>query len=307
MDIIKAVKRLGIVNQLYLGGKGKRWVSGIDITSRCNLRCKHCYWWRQKHSNELSDPQMIEFMQKLAKQGIKYVNILGGEPMLKPEVCKAAAKIFDSTVVFTNGTLGFPHIHTGVWAVSIDGTPKIHNTIRGKGVYEKFEQNVGQATNPVTAHVTISKLNYNVLPQITENMNKLGLDGINFSFYGGCKGKKGDDLLVPLNQRSKILDVVDGLRKEYGDFVLLTKRVSYYFRPEGGYYKWNSLENCPAFKEAICFTPDGKEKFYCPYGPGSECSTCGCANMPSLCALRDFDIETMKIVAKTWFNPLALK
>lgn len=82
----------------------------IEITSKCNLKCRHCY-------NE-SDAQCTTVMSlhnykmvidKLLCIGIKRVQIIGGEPFFDKKLLKA---MLDYTVgkfpfieIFTNGTL----------------------------------------------------------------------------------------------------------------------------------------------------------------------------------------------------------
>ena len=105
----------------------------VDITHKCNLKCLHCYWWKQEHPPELEDSQMIAFLKKLRAGGLRAAILYGGEPTLRPEICRAAARIFDTTLAFTNGVNGFPELENGQWILSLDG-PEIENDrIREKG------------------------------------------------------------------------------------------------------------------------------------------------------------------------------
>jgi MoaA/NifB/PqqE/SkfB family radical SAM enzyme len=56
----------------------------VDITHKCNLKCLHCYWWKQEHPPELSDEQMIAFLKKLRESGLRAAILYGGEPTLRP-------------------------------------------------------------------------------------------------------------------------------------------------------------------------------------------------------------------------------
>ena len=34
---------------------GIKTTAAIDITSSCNLKCSHCYWWKEERPAELDD------------------------------------------------------------------------------------------------------------------------------------------------------------------------------------------------------------------------------------------------------------
>ena len=61
----------------------------FDVTSRCNLRCKHCYNSNyfsstKRETNEKAD-NVITFIHT---NEINHVHILGGEPLLSEETWK---------------------------------------------------------------------------------------------------------------------------------------------------------------------------------------------------------------------------
>ncbi|MFW6194503.1 MAG: radical SAM protein [Halobacteriota archaeon] len=59
-----------------------------DITNRCNLKCKHCYWWKNYDGGgELSIEEFEEVIEEnFVKNNIVQVALTGGEPLLRPEV-----------------------------------------------------------------------------------------------------------------------------------------------------------------------------------------------------------------------------
>jgi MoaA/NifB/PqqE/SkfB family radical SAM enzyme len=87
---------------------------------------------------------------------------------------RAATRIFEATVVYTNGTVTYPGIDA-VWMVSIDGTREVHDKIRGKGVHDKVIKNIenGIYKNPIV-HITITRQNQHNLEDFLEEMN--GID-----------------------------------------------------------------------------------------------------------------------------------
>lgn len=129
----------------------------IDITSKCNLRCKHCYnsekYFKHKIS-ELSDGELIELINKLGKDGCDEINLLGGEPLLRNnilDILRTAHKYNIFISLTTNGTLINRDKYEAIFKenlvdnliFSLDGPNAIINDeIRGKGVFDKLMDNL---------------------------------------------------------------------------------------------------------------------------------------------------------------------
>ena len=74
----------------------------IDITNKCNYRCKHCYNASGENSvidNELSDMEFIEMIKNIAEAKPYNVCFCGGEPTIRLELLCMAAEILHA-----NGT-----------------------------------------------------------------------------------------------------------------------------------------------------------------------------------------------------------
>ena len=118
------------------------------ITHRCNLRCSHCYQ-DDYTAFETRDDLLRVFNQyeALLKAGAYqgYMNITGGEPLTHPDLywlLKEARRRGIVTGLLTNGTLigrreAFLLRSCGVdyVQISLDGTEKTHDAIRGKGSF----------------------------------------------------------------------------------------------------------------------------------------------------------------------------
>ena len=39
----------------------------VDVTNKCNLRCKHCYFFQQNHKNELSEEDLLKKVKEIKK------------------------------------------------------------------------------------------------------------------------------------------------------------------------------------------------------------------------------------------------
>ncbi len=120
----------------------------LQITDRCNLRCKHCYI-DNAEQNELSPGLIREILDEFElMQGVRLL-ITGGEPI--------AHRDFDSVnallpgygfrkILFTNGLLLDKKVvrtlNVDEIQFSVDGMEHGHNALRGDGTYRKVMKSI---------------------------------------------------------------------------------------------------------------------------------------------------------------------
>jgi MoaA/NifB/PqqE/SkfB family radical SAM enzyme len=270
--------------------------AAIDITHRCNLRCQHCYWWEQEHPEELSDHEMIGFMKGLRAKGLRAAILYGGEPTLRPEVCRAATRIFDATLIFTNGTNGFAELENGQWILSLDGTREINDLIRGEEVYDQVVENLWQAPRPPIVHMTITRMNQDCLDDFAGKMQELPIKGVGFSFYTPFKGSADKRFFIPLAERDRVVMQLLSLRQKYGEKIGFTRAMARQLLTDGDFFKWNSYASCPVSKRIRCFKSNGQPKS-CTYGDNADCSRCGCAAVVAYRgAFKPLDYWTVRVI-----------
>ena len=268
----------------------------IDITHKCNLKCLHCYWWKQEHPTELDDGQMMAFLKRLRANGLRAAILYGGEPTLRPEICRAAARIFDITLAFTNGVNGFPELENGQWILSLDGPKTENDRIRGEGVYQKAVENLKSAARPPIVHMTISKINQNSLERFVREMMALPVKGMGFSFVTPNRGMTDDNLFIPLTERNQLVMELLRLRKKYGEKVGFTPAMARQLLTHGVFSEWNNLSTCPVSQRVRCYRSDGQPKV-CTYGDQADCSLCGCAAVVAYRgAYKPFDYQTLRVI-----------
>ena len=115
----------------------------LDITTHCNLKCKHCLSSSGINVASLTYNEVVKIVDELKEMGVFRVKIGGGEPLLHADFWKIVdafnqAKITVSTS--TNGVLVSldPQIAKKFFekkvkvSVSIDGDREMHNYIRGQ-------------------------------------------------------------------------------------------------------------------------------------------------------------------------------
>lgn len=155
------------------------------IGEACNLRCKHCYQEHHQPVN-LKYSELLKILNQyrtfLKKKHLKgHINLTGGEPLLNPYFYKLLDefkkdKDLYTFCVLTNGTLINEEVAKKIASynplyvqVSIEGSKKTNDFIRGKGVLKKT-LNAIKYLNKYGIYTSISftanKLNYKDFPKV---------------------------------------------------------------------------------------------------------------------------------------------
>ncbi len=115
----------------------------VEITSRCNLSCKHCYQGESK-AVDLDLETFSNLTCEFEDIGGLRLIVSGGEPLLHPrfrEINQLMKNRAFRSILLTNGTLleqdfisevGFSEVQ-----ISLDGLEKGHDYLRGKGSFKK--------------------------------------------------------------------------------------------------------------------------------------------------------------------------
>lgn len=125
-----------------------------SITSQCNLHCKGCYARANHHCYDLTtgDDEMLPtnkwgaIFQEAEELGIGFILLAGGEPFLRIDVLKEAAKYKKILFpVFTNGILLGEAVddfldksRNLIPVLSIEGDEVTTDSRRGIGTYKKL-------------------------------------------------------------------------------------------------------------------------------------------------------------------------
>lgn len=179
------------------------------ITSRCNNRCSHCFYWQEldNGAGELT-PEEISTVASSLRHPV-HLSLTGGEPFLRQDVvdiCRIFHERNNCRMIglATNGylterivtacgeILRLPLESLSV-QVSLDGLEETHNRIRG--VKDGFQRAVTtiEALQRLTGHdrrfslfvsVTIQRQNINEVEQLVELLLPLGVQ-IRFALVRG--------------------------------------------------------------------------------------------------------------------------
>ena len=191
------------------------------LTERCNLRCRHCYQGRRAPHEMTADEvkheidgatEMFRAWEK--EHGIRVVpsvHFTGGEPLLYKELWEVIAYsrgMGYGVAMMTNGSLiekgaarKASQLGVSDIQISLEGPPELHDSIRGKGSFNRMARGVEQlvqANNRVSANATLSRLNVNQIKETTEIARNMGFYGIGFSRVVPCGRGKSllNDLLT---------------------------------------------------------------------------------------------------------------
>lgn len=146
----------------------------LQITRNCNLRCYFCgQWGKNGFFSDASGKEMtladwenviFQLIRYREKTGISpFVMLWGGEPLVSPyfdQIAGLLQKEGFHVGMVTNGVLLERHMETVNQCVqkvfvSLDGTQKLHDSIRGRGVFEKVLENIRQLTKPKITIMTV--------------------------------------------------------------------------------------------------------------------------------------------------------
>lgn len=192
---------------------------GFKLTNRCNLKCRHCPFWRGSKLEELSFKRVKEIIKVLHNDGVRIIIFEGGEPFIWKDkkwdigdVIDFAKQYFFIVGITTNGTIDLSKADPDIIFVSIDGLKKTHDKIRGE-VFDKVIKNIenNQYNKRIIANICISKTNHKEIPALIKFIDSK-VFGITIQFFYPYPNT--EDLRISQKYRKEILEKIINLKKE---------------------------------------------------------------------------------------------
>lgn len=155
----------------------------IEITSRCNERCIHCYIPHENKKSDIEPELFYNILNQCKKMGVMDITLSGGEPMLHPNFLSFLheAKINDfSVTVLSNLTFLTEEIISEMKSICLSGVqvslysmdPIIHDTItKVPGSFEKTKQAIKKLLEnniPVQISCPTMKQNKDSYPEVAK-------------------------------------------------------------------------------------------------------------------------------------------
>ena len=279
----RSISKLNIRSSIY------------DVTNRCNLRCKGCFFFssgENKVTEETNLEKWEQFVDNEKKRGVNLAILIGGEPTL----CLDRVEVFNSrlpTFCATNGIIKvprdrFPHMMLGI---SLWGDEEDERLLRGKDTFSISSRNYEGDPHAYYLY-TITPKQIGKSERIIRKIRNAGLK-VHMQLLSNDEGVDGF-----FWQDSELRDIrseMDALLEQYPDTVISSK---YYHeiiatgKMGNRRFGW---EECPSVSEPldhrdppkrrligfIRWASDLKTIYRCCTSQTRDCSTCkdGAAHM----------------------------
>ena len=198
------------------------------MTMRCNLRCKHCYLGELSQKC-LPKADLLRIAKEINDFGVMEVTLTGGEVFTVDCIDEIIQYFHDheiKMIIFTNALLA--NLHKEFlqslqnkdlikFIVSVDGTQKEHEFIRGEGTYHKTLQNIKMLTDmgfKVSVNMVLNKKNYTSLFDLVGELNTVGVSNLQLSELIPM-GNATKDLCMDTNDFKKLQEIFRKIHKVY--------------------------------------------------------------------------------------------
>jgi SynChlorMet cassette radical SAM/SPASM protein ScmE len=207
----------------------------IDITARCNLRCRYCYFFNNTAVDyrDLPAEEWLTFFDELGKLGVMDVTLAGGEPFIREDLTilleglvrnrmrfallSNGALIDDAMAAFIARTGRCDYVQ-----VSVDGScAAVHDTCRGQGAFDGAVRGIRTLSRHkirVGVRVTVHRHNLDDL----ENIARFLLDDLSLpsfstnsaGYLGTCR-QNADDVMLTVAERQSAMATLLRLAEKY--------------------------------------------------------------------------------------------
>lgn len=200
-----------IINNL-LSSEIKSEFCWLEITSKCNQNCIHCFMADDLNKNFITFEKLKECIDGLYELGVKTIALSGGEPTLHPDfldILEYINKYDIKIALLTNGSnineeminiLKNKNVFVKIPLLGLENT---HDFITGiKGSYKKTIASIKKLINAninLTISTTVMKYNINDMNELENFVHSLGLNFEKSPVYPIGNAKKNWDIVGELS------------------------------------------------------------------------------------------------------------
>lgn len=277
-----------MMNELYL--------LAINLTTRCNLRCAHCYLdaraLRRGASDELTTDEVRQLLAQIAARSPQTLVVLtGGEPLLRRDlesIIAFGASRGLAMVVGTNGTLlgerrvrSLERAGTFGIGISLDSLdPRYHDRFRGlAGSWEKTMQAIDACARrglSFQIHFSVTNDNAHELAAMIDFARAVGARVLN-AFFLVCTGRGQSFSNISPPRYEQVLNELIDAQTRYPELIIRArcaphfKRIAHQRHPDAPLNRIGGSEGdgCIAATHYCRVTPRGGVTA-CPYIPTEE-------------------------------------
>jgi len=191
----------------------------IELTNRCNLRCRHCYEGRHGGNAELSLVLLDKILHDAKTHGFDELAFTGGEPTTHRQFFDVIERSTQAGYRFgfvSNGW-NFPKVYQRLLpfkdqltsiTFSLDGaTEATHDQLRGKGSFRRLLQAMSICVAkdvPFSINTVVTTLNCDQLDELIALAIPLGSQGVRFGHYIESGREDSIDLCLTNDARRRI-------------------------------------------------------------------------------------------------------
>lgn len=156
----------------------------LQITDRCNLKCRHCYIGKPENSELSVDVIKLILDEFEVMQGLRLL-ITGGEPLIHRQFDEINTLLLEYSfrkILFTNGLLLnkgiLKRLNVDEIQISVDGMEQGHEILRGKGTYKIVLQKIYDAVDmgiAVSIATMIHRGNLNEFEEMEAFFRRIGV------------------------------------------------------------------------------------------------------------------------------------
>lgn len=235
----------------------------IEITARCNLRCRYCYFFNNSavQYTDLPAEEWLQFFDELGRLSVMTVTLAGGEPFARPDLptlldglvrnrmrfalLSNGGLIDDEIAAYLAGTRRCDYVQ-----VSVDGScAETHDAARGKGSFEGALRGIRTLQRhgvKVAVRLTIHRYNVHDLQAAARLLlEELGLSsfGVNSAGYLGACRLHADEIQLTTAERQQVMQTLLRLAEKYKG------RISAQAGPLAEGRMWSRMQNARAAAE----------------------------------------------------------
>ncbi|HVH25698.1 MAG TPA: radical SAM protein [Vicinamibacterales bacterium] len=191
----------------------------MELTNRCNLRCRHCFDQRHAGSGDLPLGLIEKVLRDARACGVDHVSFSGGEPTLHRHFAEILERIREARCTFglvSNGStfrqiypllLAYRESFAGV-TFSLDGARReTHDRLRGAGSFRQVMRAASIChvkALPFTFNMVLTHENHHEIDDLVELASRLGSDGVRFGHLMAGPGVETGELDLSPNERRAI-------------------------------------------------------------------------------------------------------
>lgn len=161
----------------------------LVVTNKCNLNCKYCFGgYAYRKTPDYSTGELKDLIGRLHSMGTRYLNIHGGETLLRDDIGEIVRYIKDKGIyccLITNGILLQEKINeirqVDNLTISLDGSQENNDKNRGRGSFDKALEAVKLAKKekiPLRVSATLTKYTMSDIGYLANLANQM-----KFSLY----------------------------------------------------------------------------------------------------------------------------